>query len=214
MLPDTDPDVLTRLVAHVRERTEAPGGRVRPAVILMAYGSPDRLSDVPAYYADIRGGRPIAPEQLDDLVARYRALGIGDGRRDASPLNEVTEETRSALETALGLPVYTGMRHWRPRIADAVEAAVGEGADVLVGLVLAPHYSALSIGKYRALFEDAVAGRVEIAVRRALGRRSGVRRRARAALSRCATGAMRTSSSPRTRFRRGSSPTATPTETS
>ena len=50
----------------------------KPAVILMAYGSPDRLADVPAYYADIRGGRPIRPEQLDDLVARYRRSGIDD----------------------------------------------------------------------------------------------------------------------------------------
>ena len=57
-----------------------------PAVVLMAYGSPDRLSDVPAYYADIRGGRPVRQELLDDLVDRYRALGIDDS--DApSPLN-------------------------------------------------------------------------------------------------------------------------------
>jgi protoheme ferro-lyase len=46
------------------------------AVVLMAYGSPERLADVPAYYADIRGGRPIAPEHLADLVERYRRLGI------------------------------------------------------------------------------------------------------------------------------------------
>ncbi len=64
------------------------------AVIVMAYGSPDRLEDVPAYYADIRGGRPVRPELLDDLVERYRRLGIEDG----SPLNAVTEETRAALE--------------------------------------------------------------------------------------------------------------------
>ena len=51
------------------------------AVVLMAYGSPDRIEDVPAYYADIRGGRPIAPEHLEDLVARYRALGIEDALR-------------------------------------------------------------------------------------------------------------------------------------
>ncbi len=44
----------------------------RAAVVLMAYGSPERLADVPAYYADIRGGRPIRPELLDDLVERYR----------------------------------------------------------------------------------------------------------------------------------------------
>ena len=133
---------------------------MKPAVILMAYGSPDRLSDVPAYYADIRGGRPAAQEHLDELVARYRALGVGDGS-EVSPLNAITEETRAALEGALGLPVHTGMRHWQPRIADAVESALAAGAGVLVGVVLAPHYSSLSIGKYRGLFDEAVAGRVE-----------------------------------------------------
>jgi ferrochelatase len=130
-----------------------------PAVILMAYGSPDRLADVPAYYADIVGGRPIRPELLDDLVARYRALGIDD--TDApSPLNAVTEETRAALEARIGIPVLTGMRHWEPRIAQAVETAIARGHDLLVGLVLAPHYSTLSIAKYEALFAEAVAGRV------------------------------------------------------
>ena len=131
-----------------------------PAVILMAYGSPDRLSDVPAYYSDIRGGRPIAPELLTDLVARYRALGIDEGD-GPSPLNAVTEETRAALAAALGMPVYTGMRHWTPRIADAVDAATAAGHNLLVGLVLAPHWSSLSIEKYRRLFDDAVAGRAE-----------------------------------------------------
>jgi ferrochelatase len=132
----------------------------RPAVILMAYGSPDRLADVPAYYADIRGGRPVRPELLDDLVSRYRALGIDDS--DApSPLNAITEETRAALARTLGIPVLTGMRHWEPRIAAAVEAALGAGHEALVGLVLAPHWSSLSIAKYEGLFDAAVAGRVE-----------------------------------------------------
>ncbi len=130
------------------------------AVVLMAYGSPDRLEDVPAYYADIRGGRPIRPELLDDLVARYRALGIG--ATPVSPLNEVTEATRAGLEAELGLPVFTGMRHWQPRIAEAVEQALAGGAETIVGLVLAPHYSSMSIAKYRALLEEAVAGRAEL----------------------------------------------------
>ena len=132
----------------------------RPAVILMAYGSPDRLSDVPAYYADIRGGRPIRPDLLDDLVARYRALGIDDSD-SVSPLNVVTEETRAALQRSLGIPVFTGMRHWDPRIASAVGRALDLGHDPLVGLVLAPHWSSLSIAKYEAIFDAAVAGRVE-----------------------------------------------------
>jgi ferrochelatase len=132
----------------------------RPAVILMAYGSPDRLADVPAYYADIRGGRPISPEHLEDLVARYRALGIDDSAAP-SPLNAITEDTRAALEDSLGIPVLTGMRHWDPRIAAAVESALERGHDMLLGLVLAPHWSSLSIARYESLFQDAVAGRVE-----------------------------------------------------
>ncbi len=131
-----------------------------PAVVLMAYGSPDRLVDVPAYYADIRGGRPIRPELLANLVERYRGLGIDDSD-EPSPLNVVTEATRASLEETLGIPVLTGMRHWNPRIAAAVDTAVEGGHDPLVGLVLAPHWSSLSIAKYQALFDDAVAGRSE-----------------------------------------------------
>ena len=129
------------------------------AVVVMAYGSPERLSDVPAYYRDIRGGRPIRPDLLDDLVERYRRLGIEDG----SPLNAITEETRARLEEALGIPVYTGMKHWDPRIAEAVERAVAGGATRIVGLVLAPHYSRMSIGGYRRQLEEALAGRAELA---------------------------------------------------
>ena len=124
----------------------------------MAYGSPERLSDVPAYYADIRGGRPIAPENLADLVERYRRLGI----EDSSPLNAITEQTRVALEDELDVPVFTGMKHWMPRIADAAEAALGSGAEEIVGLVLAPHYSALSIAGYREQLERALGGRAEL----------------------------------------------------
>jgi ferrochelatase len=128
------------------------------AVVLMAYGSPERLADVPAYYADIRGGRPIAPEHLADLVGRYRRLGI----EDSSPLNAITEQTRVALEAELGLPVFTGMKHWTPRIADAADAAAAAGAEQVVGLVLAPHYSALSIAGYREQLERGLAGRAEL----------------------------------------------------
>jgi protoporphyrin/coproporphyrin ferrochelatase len=132
---------------------------VRAAVVLMAYGSPERLADVPAYYADIRGGRPIKPEHLEDLVERYRSLGI----EDESPLNAVTEQTRAALERELGdVPVFTGMKHWTPRIADAADRALAAGADTVVGLVLAPHYSELSIAGYREQLESALAGRAEL----------------------------------------------------
>jgi ferrochelatase len=130
------------------------------AVVLMAYGSPDRLEDVPAYYEDIRGRRPVPRRRVDELVARYRRLGIGTTA--TSPLNDVTEQTRAALEQALRFPVYTGMKHWHPRIPEAVEQALDGGATTLIGLVLAPHYSRLSIGDYRQRLEEALDNRADL----------------------------------------------------
>jgi ferrochelatase len=125
----------------------------------MAYGSPERLADVPAYYADIRGGRPVSPAALGDLVERYRVLGI----EDESPLNAITEHTRAALERELGdVPVFTGMKHWTPRISDAAERALATGAETVVGLVLAPHWSQLSIGGYRQQLAGALGERAEL----------------------------------------------------
>jgi protoporphyrin/coproporphyrin ferrochelatase len=67
-----------------------------------------------------------------------------------------------SLERALGAPVFVGMKHWRPRIAEAVEQALAGGATRIVGLVLAPHYSRLSIGEYRERLEAAAGGRAEL----------------------------------------------------
>jgi protoporphyrin/coproporphyrin ferrochelatase len=129
---------------------------VSTAVVLMAYGSPEGPEDVRPYLEDVRGGRPVSDEAVEELAERYRRIG---GR---SPLDEVTEAQRAALERELGLPVFVGMKHWRPRIAEAVDVALAGGATGIVGLVLAPHYSRLSVGQYRERLEAAVAGRAEI----------------------------------------------------
>jgi ferrochelatase len=129
---------------------------VKTAVVLMAYGSPSNPEDVPAYFADIRGGRPVRPEAVEELAERYRRIG------GTSPLNEITERQRAALERELDLPVHIGMKHWTPRIAEAAEQAVAGGANRVVGLVLAPHFSGMSIGGYRRQLEEALAGRADL----------------------------------------------------
>jgi ferrochelatase len=129
---------------------------MKPAVVLMAYGSPSELADIRAYLEDIRAGRPVSDEAVAELTERYRRIG---GR---SPLDEVTEAQRAALQLELGLPVFVGMKHWQPRIADAAEKALSGGADTIVGLVLAPHYSRLSIEGYRERLEAALNGRAEL----------------------------------------------------
>ena len=129
---------------------------MNPAVVLMAYGSPSREEDMRPYLEDIRGGRPVSDEAVEELTERYRRIG---GR---SPLDESTEAQRAALERELGAPVFVGMKHWQPRIAEAVDRALAAGADTIVGIVLAPHYSRLSIAGYRERLEEALGDRAEL----------------------------------------------------
>jgi ferrochelatase len=117
-------------------------------VVLMAYGTPRTPAEIEPYYTDIRRGRPPAPEQLADLTRRYDAIG------GISPLAALTAEQGAALQAALDdrrpgeYRVGVGLKHAAPKIEEGVAALAASGVDRIVGLVLAPHYSALSIGEY------------------------------------------------------------------
>ena len=117
----------------------------RFTVVLMAYGTPRTRDEILPYYTDIRRGRPPTPEQLHDLAARYEAIG------GLSPLAERTEAQRRRLLAALDeratgrFDVVLGLKHAAPRIEDAVASVT---TPRIVGLVLAPHYSAFSVGQY------------------------------------------------------------------
>jgi ferrochelatase len=120
------------------------------AVLLMAYGSPDRLDQVEAYYTDIRRGRPPTPEQLQELLDRYRAIGGG------SPLSSIVELQRAALQAELArrgtpMPVYAGMRHIEPRIGSVVTTLAADGARGFVALAMAPQHSSNAAGYRRAV---------------------------------------------------------------
>lgn len=134
--------------------TEPVGGVV--GVLVMAYGTPATPDDVEAYYTHVRRGRPPTPEQLADLRRRYDAIG------GTSPLLERTEEQAAGIQAALGggYRVVLGMKHAPPFIEDGVQALAAAGVDRIVGLVLAPHYSVLSVGEYatRATATAADAG--------------------------------------------------------
>ena len=126
-------------------------------VLVMAYGTPRDRDDIEAYYTDIRRGRPPTPEQLADLIARYDAIG------GTFPLRAATEQQRDALAAALEAvspreyAVAIGTRHSTPSVEDGVCELVTVGASRVVGLVLAPHYSRMSIGAYAELAAKAAA---------------------------------------------------------
>jgi ferrochelatase len=114
----------------------------------MAYGTPDSLDAVEPYYTHIRGGRPPSPELLEELKGRYEMVG------GTTPLLEITEATRRKLEERLNAGggtryhVFLGMKHWRPWIEQGVAEMAQAGIRRAVGLVLAPHYSTMSIAQY------------------------------------------------------------------
>ena len=110
----------------------------------MAYGTPATPEDVEAYYTHVRRGRPPSPEQLADLRRRYDAIG------GTSPLLARTREQAAGIQAALGdgFLVELGMKHAAPFIEDGVANLVAAGVTRIVGVVLAPHYSALSVGEY------------------------------------------------------------------
>ena len=122
-----------------------------PAVLLMAYGSPNSLDEVADYLSEVRGGRGSSLDDVEHLKNRYQRVG---GR---TPLLQITKAQSEALEKKLvaeGLParVSYGMKHWHPFIEDVVEKVDLDNPSALIGLALAPHYSKLSIGGY----EDSV----------------------------------------------------------
>lgn len=120
----------------------------RVAVLLMAYGTPRTPEEIEPYYTDIRRGRPPTPELLAELVGRYEAIG------GISPLAERTEAQRQALQSALDerepgrFHVALGLKHADPKIESTVDELSAGGFRRIVGLVLAPHYSAYSVGQY------------------------------------------------------------------
>jgi ferrochelatase len=124
----------------------------RRAILLLAYGTPRNLEEVEPYYTHIRGGRPPSPQALEDLRRRYASVG---GR---TRLTEITEETARALQQELGMPVYAGMRHWHPFIAETVARMNSHGVRHFCAIPLAPHESRISTGGYRDAVERAVEG--------------------------------------------------------
>jgi protoporphyrin/coproporphyrin ferrochelatase len=126
-------------------------------ILFMAYGGPDSLEEVEPYLLDVRGGRPTSAELVNEIRERYAAIG---GR---SPLLDITRRQAQAVENELNrrlgagrVRAYTGMRHWDPRIAQAVREMHADGIQKAVALVMAPHYSKMSIAVYMKRLEDAV----------------------------------------------------------
>lgn len=120
-------------------------------VLVMAYGGPNSLDEIPGYLADIREGRPTTPAVLEEITHNYRQIG------GKSPLFEFSSRQMECVIAQMDpdrYRFYLGMRHWSPWIEDVVGQMIDDGIQQAVSIVLAPHYSKLSIAKYHAKIAD------------------------------------------------------------
>jgi len=114
----------------------------KTAVLLLAHGSPDRPEEVPEFLKNVTGGRPLPPAAVAEIQRRYARIG-------RSPLTQTTVRQAALLARELELPVYAGMRTWKPFIADVLRQMSADGVQRVVALCLAPQNSRTSVGLYR-----------------------------------------------------------------
>ena len=132
-------------------------GAGRKGVLLMTYGSPASLDDVPRYLTAIRGGREPSPDLVAEFTRRYRVIG-------GSPLVEITAGQARALELRLGgkALVRAGMRFSEPSIVRALRELAALGVRRVVGIIMSPQYSPFLMGGYH---RDATAARASLGPR-------------------------------------------------
>lgn len=120
----------------------------KSAVLLLAHGSPDSPADVPEFLKYVTGGRPLPETTLEEVRHRYSLIG-------KSPLTEITMSQADGAQRELGVPIYVGMRNWKPFIADVVRKMVEDGVEHILAICLAPQNSSTSVGLYkRALLSE------------------------------------------------------------
>jgi ferrochelatase len=112
-------------------------------VLLLAHGSPDSVEDVPEFLLQVTRGRALPSEVVEEVKHRYGLIG-------RSPLTEVTMRQGELLSAEVGLPVYVGMRNWKPFIADTLKGMAKDGIEHAVVICLAPQNSRTSVGLYRS----------------------------------------------------------------
>ena len=118
----------------------------KTAVLLLAHGSPESPEEIPEYLERVTSGRTLPPRVVEEITQRYQLVGF-------SHLTSWTMKQRDQLARELDLPVYCGMRNWKPFIGEVLKKMAADGVDHAVLICLAPHNSQTSVGLYRRAVE-------------------------------------------------------------
>lgn len=128
----------------------------KQAVLLLAHGTPETVEQIPEYLRNVVSGRPLPQAVVEEIQHRYALIG-------RSPLTEITMEQARLVEAELtaqgqAVPVYVGMRNWRPYIPDVVHQMRADGVEEAAVICMAPQNSRTSTGLYRRAVEAEAAG--------------------------------------------------------
>jgi protoporphyrin/coproporphyrin ferrochelatase len=123
----------------------------KQAVLLLAHGTPETLDQIPEYLRNVVSGRPVPQSVVEEIQHRYALIGH-------SPLTEITFAQARSVEAELAgtgrkVPVYVGMRNWRPYIPEVVRKMRGDGIEEAAVICMAPQNSRTSVGLYRRVVE-------------------------------------------------------------
>src|SRR4030081_2445097 len=124
--------------------SEAPA---KTAVLLLAHGSPENPGQVPEFLGYVTGGRSLPPQVVEEIRNRYSLIGF-------SPLAcwtflQADQLSQSLLSQSLKMPVFVGMRNWKPFISHTVKTIASERFERVIAICLAPQNSRTSVGLYR-----------------------------------------------------------------
>ena len=127
------------------------------AVLLVAFGGPTASHEIRPFLERVAQGRLIPPERLLEVARHYERMPSG-----RSPLNELTFAQARALEAELAaggpaLPVFVGMRNWRPFLHDTLAAMADKGLTRAVGVILSAFRTEASWERYQQDVADARA---------------------------------------------------------
>jgi ferrochelatase len=128
----------------------------KQAVLLLAHGTPETVEQIPEYLRNVVSGRPVPQAVVEEIQHRYSLIG-------KSPLTEITNAQARLVEAELAatgeaIPVYVGMRNWRPYIPDVVKQMRGDGIEEAAVICMAPQNSRTSVGLYRRAVEAEAGG--------------------------------------------------------
>ncbi len=127
----------------------------KQAVLLLAHGTPETVEQISEYLRNVVSGRPLPQSVIEEIQHRYSLIG-------KSPLTEITMEQARLVGQELAaagdaVPVYVGMRNWRPYIPEVVKQMRADGIDEAAVICLAPQNSRTSVGLYRRAVEAEAA---------------------------------------------------------